>query len=519
MTVPTSTPRPGSLEHWASVKPDEVAVFEGDRSLTWSQWNDASNRVAQALVECGVVAGDIVAISCHIRIEWAVLNGALAKLGCFLIGMNWRLTAAEVHDVLSSGRVAAFICDTPDPADFLEVLKPLSLKLIASIDARSAEFRSWAELLAAHPVARNSAVEARAISYTSGTTGLPKGVLTPVATTPDEMQRKKEYWDEVQEVWGRREGDVTLVTMPFSGVGRVLAHQSIAAGIPMVFQRRYEPEQVLQLIEKHRITLWLAVPTMLKRLASLPAPVFRKYDVSSLRVVMTGAAPVPQPLKAWFGDVFGTNVLAESYGSSEIGMISTLSAKMMLERPGSSGRLHKHVKIKVCDQDGRELPRGEIGEFWVNTPNTIQNYLNSPPLDRSTLDEEGFFRSGDMGHVDEEGYVYITDRAKDMIIRGGQNIFPAEIEAVLLQHPSVQDAAVIGIPDDEFGEQVKAFVEPKPGHIATPAALLDFASGKLAFYKRPKSVEIVAELPRNANGKLLKRELRAPYWVGRERHV
>ncbi len=200
-------------------------------------------------------------------------------------------------------------------------------------------------------------------------------------------------------------------------------------------------------------------------------------------------------------------------------MISHLPPDMQKTKAGSSGKPHKHVDVRIRNSDGDVLPPNAVGEIWIRSPVTIHSYLNAPPLGDDTLDADGFFRVGDVGLVDDEGYIFITDRAKDMIIAGGVNIYPAEIEAAILRHPDVQDAAVIGIPDDEFGEQVKAFCELKPGHSATGEAILDFCRDHLASYKRPKSITIVEELPRNTMGKLLKRELREPFWKSRDKKI
>jgi long-chain acyl-CoA synthetase len=200
-------------------------------------------------------------------------------------------------------------------------------------------------------------------------------------------------------------------------------------------------------------------------------------------------------------------------------MLTALAPEMQTRKPGSSGLPHRHVHIRIRDEAGNDLPAEAVGEIWVKTPVVIRHYLNQKPLGEDTLDANGFYRTGDVGRLDEEGYLFITDRAKDMIVSGGVNIYPAEIEAVIIRHPAVQDVAVIGIPDEEFGEQVKAFCELKPGHVANEAALLAYCRESLASYKRPRSIDIVAELPRNTMGKLLKRELRDPYWKHRERKV
>jgi long-chain acyl-CoA synthetase len=241
--------------------------------------------------------------------------------------------------------------------------------------------------------------------------------------------------------------------------------------------------------------------------------------VSSIQHLSVGAAPVPYSLKEWVFGYFGENCLTEGYGATEVGMITRLNADMQRKKPGSSGAPYKHVHIEVRDAHGNVLGPNHTGEIWIRTPTTIGRYLNGKELDRETLDDLGFFRVGDVGHVDDDDYLFITDRAKDLIISGGVNLYPAEIEAAIIKHPAIQDVAVIGIPDDEFGEQVKAFCELKPGHTLTSEALQSFLTDHLASYKRPKTIDFVAELPRNTMGKLLKRELREPYWKDRERRV
>ena len=200
-------------------------------------------------------------------------------------------------------------------------------------------------------------------------------------------------------------------------------------------------------------------------------------------------------------------------------MISDLAPEEQKTKPGSSGKPHRHVLVEIRDEDGNVLPAGQSGEIWINTPVTIRNYVNADKLDSDTLDERGFFRVGDAAMLDEDGYIFITDRVKDMIISGGVNIYPAEIEAALIQHPDIQDVAVIGVPDEEFGEKVMAFVEVKPGNSLTEDEVRDYAAEHLASYKRPRVIEFRDELPRNTMGKLLKKDLRAPFWEGRDRAV
>jgi len=513
-----SQTQPGTLEHWAATKGDEVAIVEGSRETTWGEWNDLSNRLAHGLKARGIGRGDIVVTRTQIRTEWPIIRGALAKLGCQILGLNWRLTPAETKYVLANSGAHAILCDDPDPDALLPAWADLPIKLAVSLDTPSDRFVSFSDLIAEPGQPLVAAGDPPLIIYTSGTTGLPKGV-TMGRPRPGEESKLMDY---LRSVGGSRPapaGTRILVTMPMHhGAGPAIVGGAIRSGNTMVMLRRFDPEEALRLIDTHRIAVWTGVPTMYKRIAGLPPGTVTKYDVSSIRSLGVGAAPVPYSLKEWIIAHFGP-VLNEGYGTTEAGMITALTAEMQTKKPGSSGLPHTHVELSIRDENGAELSRGTVGEIWVKTPVVIGQYLNAKPLGADVLDANGFFRTGDMGHVDADGYLFITDRANDMIISGGVNIYPAEIEAALLKHRAVQDAAVIGIPDDEFGEQVKAFVELKSGLAATQDDLLAHCKDELASYKRPKSIDIVAELPRNTMGKLLKKDLREPYWKGRERNV
>jgi long-chain acyl-CoA synthetase len=516
-------PQSGSVEYWAREKPDAPAVIEGDRSLTWGAWNDAADRLAHGLARLGLNAGDILVTRMQIRTEWPIVSAAAGKLGCRILGLNWRLTPAETRYVLSNSGAHAVICDDPDPAALASAFEGLDLKFAVSIDVSSDGFTPYATLIA-EPSPEPLFAEGNPplILYTSGTTGLPKGVVMGARGDHDDPiagQERLEYQQSVAASRPQLRGDVQMIALPMHhGAGPATVWGSQTRGNTMVLLRRFDPEEALRLIEKHRVSVWTGVPTMYKRLAALPPEVLARYDVSSIRMLGVGAAPVPYSLKEWIIGYFG-DCLGEGYGATETGMLTALAPEMQRKKPGSSGLPHTHVHISIRNEAGEALPAGEEGEIWVKTPMVIRGYLNAKPLDAETLDAEGYFRTGDVGRLDEDGYLFITDRAKDMIVSGGVNIYPAEIEAAIMRHPAVQDVAVIGVPDEEFGEQVKAFCELKPGRTAEPAEILAHCAGTLASYKRPKSLEIVAELPRNTMGKLLKRELRDPYWKGRERNV
>lgn len=515
------TPTYGTLEYWAHEKPNEIALVEGDRSITYREWNEASDRVASALAERGVIAGDIVVMRTHIRLEWPILGAALAKLDCALLGLNWRLTPTEVQYVLANSGATALVCDDAEPGLLDNALRDLALKLKVSIDANALGFVAFDNLVSGEIKARYSAGPPRLIVYTSGTTGLPRGVVTGRPSPYYTAEQTAEYHAEVRSA--RRsavQNPVVLITMPMHhAAGPAQIWGALRGGRKTILLRRFDPERALQLIEQFGVTDWSSVPTMIKRIAALPAEVLARYNVRSLRHLGVGAAPVPYALKEWILNYFGEDCLTEGYGSTETGMVTRLPSNMQRKKPGSSGLPFKHVYIEIRGANGSILPPRTPGEIWVRTPMTFAGYLNDGELKSDTLDEKGFFRVGDVGYLDEDGYLYITDRAKDLIISGGVNIYPAEIEAVLIKHPDVFDVAVIGIPDDEFGEQVKAFVELKLGRHLTAEELLRSAAEQLASYKRPKSIEFVTELPRNAMGKVLKRELRDPYWKNRERKI
>jgi long-chain acyl-CoA synthetase len=358
----------------------------------------------------------------------------------------------------------------------------------------------------------------RAIVYTSGTTGRPRGVVlgrpprNPAASTAP--KRPARAPDPAAAGPLAR----NLLGAPLNhAAGQASARATLAAGGTVFIMPRFDPEEALRIIDREKITMTFLVPTMLARVVSLPSETLARYDVSSIQVIPTGASPCPHVVKQKVIAYFGDHCLIESYGSTELGIISRIHAGDHLKKPGSCGRLLDGVSVRVVDDEGRELPRGQSGELWVKTPAMIERYLNEgTPAD---LKRDGFFATGDVGRFDEDGYLYILDRKKDMIIAGGVNIYPAEIENALRGHPAVLDAAAFGVPHTELGEEVKAVVELVPGKHVTEAELIAFVADKLAAYKRPRSIDVVAEIPRNPTGKVLKTELRAPYWVSAGRVI
>lgn len=511
VTLPTGRP-----EDWAERQPDKIAIHDDLGSITWHELNRQADNLAAAIQEAGIGKDDVVVARMHNRIEWAVLHCALSKLSCTMLGLNWRLTPSEVDYILENSAARAFFCDDENPQPLLAVLDEREIQLKVSVNA-SEGFKTFADLLEKPGPALRSVRDPQLIIYTSGTTGFPKGVLVNRHSQGDNT-KLREYSASVRGP-APEAPDTVLITMPMHhAAGPAIVRTGLAYGSTMIFMARFDAERVLQLIDEHKVTVWNGVPTMFKRMAELPASTIEKYDLSSIRALSVGAAPVSHELKLWIMETFG-DCLKENYGSTEAGMVAGLTPEMQKLKPGSSGKPFKHVDISIRDEQGQEVPLGQIGEIWVRTPTLAHNYINAGRMGRDTLDDEGFFRMGDVGRMDQEGFLYITDRSKDMIISGGVNIYPAEIEAVLLRHPAVHDAAVIGIPNEEFGEEVKAFCELKANATVSEEELMAFVEPLLASYKRPRSIDFLKELPRNTMGKVLKRELREPYWRDHKRKV
>jgi long-chain acyl-CoA synthetase len=258
------------------------------------------------------------------------------------------------------------------------------------------------------------------------------------------------------------------------------------------------------------------VPTMLNRIVSLPEETRSQYSVASVKILTTGASPCPQSVKEAVIAYFGSECLIESYGTTEVGIIARMRPQDHLSKPGACGRLVAGVEVQIQDAVGRELPQGELGEIWVRTPVMIESYLNEAPPQELV---NGFFATGDVGRFDADDFLYVVDRKKDMIIAGGVNIYPAEIEDALRRHPAVLDVAVFGVPNAEWGEEVRAAVELSQGASLSESELLEFSAAHLAAYKRPRAVDFLEEIPRNPAGKILKNELRAPFWANTGKRI
>jgi fatty-acyl-CoA synthase/long-chain acyl-CoA synthetase len=507
---------PDILTIHAAANPDKPALICGDDVLTYRAYDERTNRAARALIDLGVEPGDRVAVMAYNSISGSEVNAGLRKAHAVSVPVNFRLRGAELAYVVEDSG-ARVVCAGPEFVEHVEGARPDigSGPLVVAIGdgAAPAGWRRLPDAMAAvtaEPLPDADPGPGVAVIYTSGTTGHPKGAYRPQGIDPMAVVH-------VIQLFELSKDDVHLMAGPgYHSAVAAFATLTILCGGTLVIVPRFDPEQALALTERHRLTTTFMAPTLLQRIMDLPDDVRARYDVSSMRSIILGAAPCPYSLKeratAYFGEV-----LWEFYGATETGFNLVLRPEDQLRKPGSTGKPPAGQEILLLDDDGNPVPDGEPGEVWVRN-DTLASYYNNPEATRRSM-RDGFFTVGDVAYRDAEGYYYICDRKIDMIISGGVNIYPAEIEACLHAHPAVRDAAVVGVPDDQWGESVKAVVALQPGASATEQELIDWCRGRIADYKRPRSVDFVAELPRDQAGKLLKRTIRAPYWASAGRTI
>lgn len=492
---------------------DSICATEAETSLTWRQWNDQANRLASSLHGQGVRRDDVVAVRVQTRLEWLTISLAIAKLQAVIVAVNYRLSAPETLHILRDCHARAAIIDDTDPAPLVTAWSPLELCTIVTLDQHTQDTHPYERMVQRGDPTHLPATDlARMIIYSSGTTGAPKG-----APLNNWQRVDPEVWMDYQisvafDGAAGGPGNRTLINLPMHhGAGPGYTRIALITGGTVHFQRRYGAEDVLRLIDQRRITHWTAVPTMLQRVLRLSPETRAQYDISSVRFILGGASPFHAELKSAVIGYFG-DVLYEIYGATEAGMIAGSTPQDLRRFPATSGRPFRRVQVSILNEDGESVPAGVKGEIAARTPAVIDAYIGRGPLGSDKLDADGFYRTGDIGHLNDEGYLFISDRITDMIIAGGVNIYPAEIEAVLGDHPQVVNVAVIGVPDADHGEQPYAFVQTTPGSTLTDQQLLEYCRGRLAKYKWPRTIEFIDEIPTNPIGKTLKRVLREPFW-------
>jgi len=498
----------------AAAMPHKPAVMLGERSLDFGALNLRANRIADVFRSLSCAAEDRVAVMSYNSIETFELASGLRRSGVVIVPVNYRLRGSEIAYVINDSGAKAVVVG-PDHLDAVAAAasgltgKP---HLIA-VGQRTPQ--GWLAYEGLMDAASDSFVPGEesgglgpSMIYTSGTTGHPKGAWRPNGVDLANVL-------QIISLFGFNQSDVHLTCGPgyHSAVSFFTALHSLL-GATVILQPKFDAPDALDLIARHRVTTTFMAPILLKRLVDEQERAAR--DTSSLRALLLGAAPCPYPLKVR-GEAALGQVLWEFYGATETGINTVLGPADQLRKPGSCGIVVPGQEIRLVSDRGTEAAVGEPGEFMVR--NTwLAEYYGRPDATSGSL-HDGFFSVGDVAYKDDEGYYFICDRRVDMIISGGVNIYPAEVEAVLSAHPAINDVAVIGVPDDEWGESVKAVVQLQPGSPVTEQELIQFCAARLAGFKKPRSIDFVEELPRDAAGKLLKRRLRDRYWAGSGRKV
>lgn len=527
MTLPLNPTTLGDVPRLhAQERPDDVALVFGDRETTYAEWDKRVNRVANGLLAEGIQPQARIAyIDKNSDYYFDLLMGA-SKANAVMVGINWRLAPPEVAYIVNDAKAEVLFVG-PDFFPIIEQIKDqlTSVRRIISMAEPYSDWDSYEPWIGrqsdSDPAVSVSGDDIAIQMYTSGTTGHPKGVQLRhagfFANTPDPDNIPKDF---EFSLW--TEDDVSLVAMPSFHIGGTgWGLQGLTAGAKNIVIAEFVPSVVLDIIQRYGITKIFMVPAAMQFVLSEPTA--REIDYSSIKYILYGASPIPLDLLREAIEVFQCGFI-QLYGMTEAtGSVTYLPAEdhdlAGNARMRSAGKPFPGVEITILDDAGKRLPNGQVGEICVKAPTLMVGYWNLEEATKKSLTQDGFLRSGDAGYLDDDGYVYVHDRVKDMIVSGAENIYPAEVESALFGHPDIADVAVIGVPDDKWGEAVKAVVVPKPGADLTVEEIQKFARSQIAGFKVPKSVDFIEALPRNPSGKILKRELRAPYWEGRERQI
>jgi acyl-CoA synthetase (AMP-forming)/AMP-acid ligase II len=514
------------LDYWAGRQPEVEFAVHGDRRLTYGQAHRAANRLANALIGSGLEPGDRIAVLAKNCIEYPLLYFAASKAGVVPVPLNYRSAPAEWRDVIQDAGAKLIVAGAPYVSAIAGIRSELErVELFLALGGGSSvpgwtEVQRWMADQPSDPPERLIGADDDLYQlYTSGTTGRPKGaVLTHRAVTTNLVQ--------IGHLPHRgTPGERSLVVAPMLHAGVVWsALAALAWGGSLFILEEFDAPQVARILSEERIGYAALVPTIIHLLfASVPDLAERAYP--SLRLVHTGSAPIAEQTLLAARDAFGCDVV-QGYGLTE----STAGLTCMTpedyagaradrpERLLSVGRPLLGTELHIVDERGTPLPTGEVGEIVARGPQLMRGYWNRPDATAETL-RDGWLHTGDVGSLDADGYLYIRDRLKDVVITGGVNVYPRMVEEVLHQHAAVAEVAVIGVPDAQWGESLKAVVVLQPDHGATEAELIDFCRDRLGGFQRPRSVDFVDALPRTATGKVLKRTLREPYWSGHERRV
>ena len=510
----------GMTERKAVTSPSHVALISGDRRLSYAELHELVLRAVRALRSVGIGPGDRVGYLGLNSINYVVLMQAALRIGAVTVSVNWRLVAREVAYIAADAELALLVTE----AARLPQITPGTVGRVILVDAEHdglPPFETWVRGHAPDADCHACATNDAAIQlYTSGTTGNPKGAILTHGSLSAAMAQSR----LIGEAWaGWSDSDVSLIAMPqfhIGGTGWTL--NTLNSGATGVLLGKPEIEDIIDAVERLRVTKMFAVPAVLAMILNHPRA--HGADLSSLRVLTYGASPIPLDILKRSMSLFPNARFVQMYGATETsGTIVYLPPEDHhadgTARMAGCGKPFPQVELRIGDAEGNALPPREVGEVLVRSPLVMSGYHKLEEATRSAFVDGDWYRTGDAGYLDEDGYLYLYDRVKDMIVSGGENIYPVEVENALHEHPQVRDCAVIGVPDDRWGEAVKAVIVPEPGTNPDPAALIAFARERIAAYKAPKSIDLVDALPRNPSGKILKKELRRPYWPDDSRGI
>ena len=499
------------------------SLTSGSRSLTTTQLVLRAAKAATALAGLGVAPGDAVVLILRNDHAFAEATIATSILGASAVPINWHLRGNEVAYILEDCEARAIVvhADLLDglhasiPADIPVVVVKTPPELARAYDIATVscavppsrvDWDAWIEQYQPWPQPARQAPNT--IMYTSGTTGRPKGVIRK----PMPLDRLAQLVRQVSPILGLWPGVRTVITGPmYHAAPNNFAIFALRENGHVWLQPRFDPEQLLKWVERYRIESLPMVPIMFVRLLRLPESVRRKYDLSSLRHISHTAAPCPPEIKRGMIEWLGP-IVHEYYGSTETGMSSHCNSAEWLENIGTVGRIAEGCDLKVLDEEGRQQPAGQPGTIYTKFPIYGDFTYKNLAEQRAEIAHGSFVTAGDVGYLNERGFLFLCDRSRDLVISGGVNIYPAEIESVLLEMPSIQDCAVFGIPDEEFGESLMAVIQPRPQVQIDEDVVRAYIGERLAGYKIPRVIEFREELPREDSGKIFKRVLRAPYW-------
>lgn len=504
------------ITHWAVDRPDRPALREEDRDYTYGELEDYTARVAAFLTSAGLKKGDRIAwIGKNSDLYFLLFYGA-ARLGVVMVPVGWRLAPAEWAFIVNDTRARllftgpGFEAAGKTLADELHHVE----KIISAEEARTEIAK--AVRIAFEPSGQNDAVLQL---YTSGTTGNPKGAvlsnhnLFGLRKNSNEAELAYVKWDD---------DEVVLIAMPCAHIGGTgLGIMALGSGLPGLILSEFSPDGFFDAVEQGGVTRLFIVPAALHIL--LQHPRCPSVDFSRLKYILYGAAPIPLELLRQCIQMFKCEFM-QVYGMTETtGTICMLPPEdhdpAGNARMRSAGKPLPGVELKIVGAEGQIMPVGEVGEVWTKSSNNMIGYWNLPDATEKTMVDGGWVKTGDAGYLDADGYMFIHDRVKDMIISGGENVYPAEVESAIYGHPDILEVAVIGVPDEKWGEAVKAVCVAKAGSSIDPDHVIAWARERIAGYKVPRSVDVIAALPRNASGKILRKDLRAPYWQGYDRQV